>query len=74
MNVTSIHASCFAGSNNRPLAGFVTFSDGKAYDWMIHPIDGGIIFHTDRRFAGYTDSVSFKSAKRAAAVIADLDL
>ena len=74
MNVTSIHASCFAGSNNRPLAGFVAFSDGKAYDWMIHPIDGGIIFHTIRRFDGYSDTVSFKSAKRAAAVIAALDL
>jgi hypothetical protein len=74
MNVTSIHASCFAGSNNRPLAGFVTFSDGKAYDWMVHPIDGGIIFHTIRRFDGYSDTVSFKSAKRAAAVLTALDL
>ncbi|NCX79087.1 MAG: hypothetical protein EBW96_04185 [Actinobacteria bacterium] len=74
MQVTSIHTSCFAGANRAPTAGFVTFSDGKSYDWMVHPIDGHILFHTDRRYEGYSTSVSFQSAKRAAAVIAALNL
>ncbi len=74
MTITNIHTSCFAGANRRPAAGFVTFADGKAYDWMVHPIDGDIVFHTDRGQPGYKTFVSFRSAKRAAAVIAALGL
>ena len=70
MIVTANRSYCFAGANNRPIAGTATFSDGKVYDWMVHPIDGDIIFHTDRKQAGYSDTVSFKSAKRAAAIMA----
>lgn len=74
MTITSIHTSCFAGANRRPTAGWATFADGKAYDWMVHPIDGDIVFHADRGPKGFRTSVSFRSAKRAAAIIAALGL
>jgi hypothetical protein len=73
MTITQLRTSCFAGANNAPIAGFVIFSDGKAYDWMVHPIDGGIVFHADRGPVGYRTSVSFRSAKRAAALTAALN-
>jgi len=66
MTITKLHTSC-------PAAGFATFSDGKSYDWVISGYDGSIIFHTDRGPKGYRTSLSFRSTKRAAALIAALN-
>lgn len=74
MTITSLHISCTTGANRRPNAGWAVFSDGKGYDWMVHPIDGDIVFHTDRGPKGCRTLVSFRSAKRAAAISAALGL
>ena len=74
MNVTNLHISCTTGANRRPAAGWAVFSDGKGYDWMVHPINGDIVFHADRGPKGYRNSVSFRSAKRAAAVLSALNV
>jgi hypothetical protein len=74
MKTTKIHISCCVGDNRRPSGGWAIFSDGKGYDWMIHPIDGDMIFFADRGPRGYKTFVSFRSPKRAAALSEALGL
>lgn len=74
MKTTKIHTACHTGANRRPSGGWVVFSDGKGYDWLIHPIDGGIVFYAAAARSGCKTFVSFRSPKRAAALSEALGL
>ena len=73
MTVTKIHTFGTSGANKRPTCGDAWFADGQTYGWFIEPIDGAVWFSSHRKREGTWQRFSFQSAKRAAALRAQLE-
>lgn len=73
MTVTKLIIGSTRGTNKRPTSGGVFFADGAAYDWFIHPITDEVFFSTHRYQGGSAIPFSFRSPKRAAALLAKLE-
>ena len=72
MNVISLRIASTRGANKMPGSGDVEFSDGQSYGWLIHPLDGGVVFYGWRTRCGENERFSFRSARRALALRTEL--
>lgn len=70
LTVTKLHISATRGANKRPSFGYVSFSDGKAYTFLLDAYEDAYHFGGYRKVAeGYcSEPFSFRSAPREAAL------
>lgn len=71
LQITESNVTATSSSDGKASFGFVSFSDGKNYSFLRLP-DNRISFGGYRKVDGSTETISFKSAKREALVIAEI--